>query len=68
MMALATLVIMMADPTRCPAYQVLCFMLPWQNLRAELKAWDVIVPVSYIMDSKPVIQARQRPQHLSGVL
>lgn len=68
MIALVMMVTMLADPTCCPAYQVLCFMLPWQTLTAEPKAWVVIVPVSYIMDSKPGIQARWRPQHLSGVL
>lgn len=33
-----------------------------------LRAWILIVLASYIMYSKPRIQARPRPQHLSGVL
>lgn len=38
MKALVTMVLGMAAFTLCSAYQMLCFMLPWQSLQVERRA------------------------------
>lgn len=42
MKALVIMMLWMAAPTLCSAYQVLC-KLPWQSLQVELKGWVVVV-------------------------